>query len=154
MAINRISYLQTNSLTRLVAATVGVSLVAATGVLVVEAQGESKPLFQVPAILATLGLGVLALYASSFAVVGRRLMALAFWGICIVVLVLLPLLQFLPMEYDTPALLDVKALAPPLWQYTLAIPLLLFLFLETSIPSLRPNNTSNVFLSIGLVNQL
>ena len=154
MAINRISYLQTNSLTRLVAATVGVSLVAATGVLVVEAQGEAKPLFQVPAILATLALGVLALYASSFAVVGRRMMALTFWGICIALLVLLPLLQFLPIEYDTPILLDLKALAPPLWQYTLAIPLLLFLFLETSIPSLRPNNTSNVFLSIGLLSAI
>jgi len=154
MAINRISYLQTNSLTRLVAATVGVSLVAATGVLMVEAQGEARPLFQVPAILVTLGLGALALYASSLAVAGRRMKALAFWGICIAVLIILPLLQFLPMEYGTPALLDLKALAPPLWQYTLAIPLLLFLFLETSIPSLRPNNTSNVFLSIGLLSAI
>ena len=150
MEINRISYLQANSLTRLVAVAVGVSLVAASGVLLVEAQGQSRPLFQVPAILVTIGLGGLALYASSLAVVGRRMAALAFWGICIVLLILLPLLQFLPIEYDTLTLLDLKALAPPLWQYTLAIPLLLFLFLETSIPGVRPNNTSNVFLSIGL----
>jgi hypothetical protein len=154
MDMNRVSYLQTNSLIRLLAAIVGVSLVAATGVLLVEAQGESRPLFQVPAILATLGLGVLAPYASSFAVAGRRMKALAFWGICIAVLIILPLLQFLPMEYDTPVLLDLKALAPPLWQYTLAIPLLLFLFLETSIPSLRPNSTSNAFLSIGLLSAI
>jgi len=154
MEINRLSYLQTNSLTRLVAATASVSLVAATGVLLVEARGEAKPLFQVPAILLTLGLGVLALYASSFAVVGRRMKALTLWGVCIAVLIILPLLQFLPMEYGTSALLDLKALAPPLWQYTLAIPLLLFLFLETAIPSFRPNNTSNVVLSIGLLSAI
>ena len=154
MEIKRLSYLQTNSLIRLVAATASVSLVAATGVLLVEARGEAKPLFQVPAILLTLGLGVLALYASSFAVVGRRMKALTFWGICITVLIILPFLQFLPMEYGTSALLDLKALAPPLWQYTLAIPLLLFLFLETAIPSFRPNNTSNVFLSIGLLSAI
>ena len=127
MEINRISYLQANSLTRLVAAAVGVSLVAAFGVLLVEAQSQPKPLLQLPAMLVTLGLGALTLYASSYAVAGRRMVALAFWGVSVALLILLPILQFLPIDYDTPTLLDVKALAPPLWQYTLAIPLLLFL---------------------------
>ncbi|MFH1560531.1 MAG: hypothetical protein ABID84_03880 [Chloroflexota bacterium] len=151
LAVKRISYLQANSLTRLVAAAVGVSLVAASGVLLVEAQSQPKPLFQIPATLLTLGLGGLALYASSFAVAGRRMTALACWGICVALLILLPLLQVLPISYDTPTLLDLKAFAPPLWPYTLAIPLLFFLFLETSLPSVGPNNTSNVFLSIGLL---
>jgi hypothetical protein len=154
MEMSRKSYLQENSLTWLVAAAVGVSLVAASGVLLVEAQAESKPIFQVPAILTTIGLGALALYASSFAVAGRRVRALVSWGICIAVLIIMPFLQFLPMEYGNLALLDMKALAPPLWQYTLAIPLLLFLFLETSIPSLRTNNTSNIFLSMGLISAI
>lgn len=154
MEINRISYLQANSLTRLVAAAAGVSLVAAFGVLLVEAQSQPKPLLQLPAILVTLGLGALTLYASSYAVTGHRMKALVFWGVGVALLVLLPILQFLPIDYDTPTLLDVKALAPPLWQYTMAIPLLLFLFLETSIPSLRPNKTSNVFLSIGLLSAI
>jgi hypothetical protein len=154
MEINRISYLQANSLIRLVAAVASVSLVAATGVLIVEAQGQSKPFFQVPAILITLGLGALALCASSFAVTGRRLAALGYWGICIALLILLPLLQVLPIEYDRRTLLDIQDLAPPLWQYTFAIPLLLFLFLETSIPSLRPNKTSNVFFSVGLLSAI
>ena len=149
--MDRTSYLQTNGLIRLAAAVAGVSLVAATGVLLVEAQSQPRPLLQLPAVLATLGMGALALYASSFAVVGRRTMALAFWGLCIALLVSLPLLQVLPIEYNTPTLLDVQDLAPPLWQYTMAIPLLLFLFLETAIPGFRRNDTSNLFLSVGLL---
>jgi hypothetical protein len=143
--------LQANSLIRLVAATVGVSLVAASGVLLVEAQGQPRPYFQIPAMLLTLGLGALALYASSFAVVGRRTAALGFWSICTTFLILLPLLQFLPIRYESAALLDLEALAPPLWPYALAIPLLLFLLLETSLPRLGGNSTSNLFLSIGLL---
>ena len=154
LEINRIPYLRANSLTRLVAAAVGVSLVAASGVLLVEAQSQPRPLFQMPATLLTLGLGALALYASSFAVVGRRTAAVAFWSICITSLILLPLLQVLPVRYDTSALLDLKALAPPLWPYALAIPLLLFLLLETSLPNLGRNSTSSLFLSIGLLSAI
>ena len=149
--INRVPYLQANSLTRLAAAAVGVSLVAASGVLLVEAQSQPRPLFQMPAILLTLGMGALALYASSFAVVGRRTAALVFWSISITLVILLPLLQVLPINYDTSALLDLKALAPPLWPYALAISLLLFLLLETSLPTMGRNSTSNLFLSIGLL---
>ena len=148
--MDRTSYLQTNGLIRLAAAVVGVSLVAATGVLVVEARGLTKPMMQLPAVFLTLGIGALALYASSFAVMGRRTIALVFWGTSIALLLILPSLQVLPIEYDTPTLLDVKDLAPPLWQYTVAIPLLLFLILETAIPSFRPNHTSNLFLLVGL----
>ena len=148
--MDRTSYLQTNGLIRLAAAVVGVSLVAATGVLIVEARGLPKPLMQLPAVFLTLGMGALALYAGSFAVMGRRAIALVFWGTCIALLVTLPMLQVLPIEYDTPTLLDVKDLAPPLWQYTVAIPLLLFLFLETAISPFRPNHTSNLFLLVGL----
>ena len=150
MEMDRTSYLQTNGLIRLAAAVVGVSLVAAAGVLVVEARILPKPLMQLPAVFLTLGAGALALYASSFAVMGRRTIALVFWGTCLAVLLTLPVLQVLPIEYDTPTLLDVKDLAPPLWQYTVAIPLLLFLILETAIPSFRPNHTSNLFLLVGL----
>ena len=53
--------------------------------------------------------------------------------------------------YDTTALLDLKALAPPLWPYAVAVPLLLFLILETSIPSQRSDKTSNLFLVLGLL---
>ena len=151
LEINPIPYLQANSLIRLVAAAVGISLVAASGVVLVEAQSQPRPFFQIPAILLTLGSGALALYASSFAVVGRRTAALVFWGICITLVILLPLLQVLPISYNTSALLDLKALAPPLWPYALAIPLLIFLLLETALPSLGRNSTSNLFLSIGLL---
>ncbi len=150
MEMDRTSYLQTNGLIRLAAAVVSVSLVAAAGVLIVEARILPKPLMQLPAVFLTLGAGALALYASSFAVMGRRTIALVFWGACLAVLLTLPVLQVLPVEYDTPTLLDIKDLAPPLWQYTVAIPLLLFLFLETAIPSFRPNRTSNLFLLVGL----
>ena len=149
--INRIPYLQANSLIRLVTAAVGISLVAASGVLLVEAQGQPKPYFQMPAVILTLGLGALALYASTFAVVGRRTAALGCWSICIVLLIILPLLQVLPVRYENAALLDLKNFAPPLWPYALAIPLLFFLLLEVSLPSLGRASTSNLFLSLGLL---
>ena len=154
MEMDRVSYLQANGLTRLAAAAVGVSLVAASGVLLVEAQSQPKPLLQLPAVLATLGLGALALQAGSFAVSGRRTMALASWGVCIALLILMPALQVLPIEYDTPTLLDIQELAPPLWQYATAIPILLFLFLETATPGLRGNRTSIAFLCVGLLSAI
>ncbi len=150
MELDRTSYLQTNGLIRLAAAVAAVSLIAAAGVLLVEARSLDKPLMQLPAVFVTLGMGALTLYASSFAVMGRRGLAMAMWGACIVLLLAMPALQVLPIEYDTPTLLDVQDLAPPLWPYAIAIPLLLFLFLETALPRYRPNDTSSLFLLIGL----
>lgn len=149
------SYLRENSLIRLIASLVCISLIAASGVLFVESNSQLSPLFQVPGILITLGLGILALYASSLAVTGRRSAALASWATCIICIILLPFLQFLPINYqDTPALLDIKALAPPLWPYAIAIPLLLFLLLDTSIPSPEHTTTSNLFLCLGLLSSV
>ena len=150
MDINRYVDLQSNSLIRLVSAAAGISLIAASGVLLLEAQNHPKPIFQVPAVLVTVGLSALVLRASSFAVFGRRVTALSCWSVCAILLISLPILQVLPIEYSTPALLDLKALAPALWQYTLSIPLLLFLLFETAIPVLRYNHTSNIFLVTGL----
>ena len=151
MSPNRPSSLQASSLVRLVSSVVAVSLVAAAGVVVIESQGQIRPLFQIPAAALTLGAGALAIYAGSLAVSGRRAAAQLWWIVCIVALVLLPTLQVLPMAYDTIALLDLKALAPPLWPYAVAVPLLLFLILETSIPSQRSDKTSNLFLVLGLL---
>lgn len=139
-----------NSLVRIVAMAVGVSLVAAAGVLAIEAQTQPKPLHQAPAVLVTLALGALAVYAGSLAVLGRRGMAAAAWGVCVVLVVALPFIQLLPVKYETSFLIDLKALAPPLWPYALAIPLLLFLLLETSLPGVGANRTSNLFLGMGL----
>ena len=150
MSPNRPHSLQASSLVRLVSSVVAVSLVAAAGVVVIESQGQIRPLFQIPAAALTLGAGALAIYAGSLAVSGRRAAAQLWWIVCIVALVLLPTLQVLPIIYDTTALLDLKALAPPLWPYAVAVPLLLFLILETSIPSQRSDKTSNLFLFLGL----
>ncbi|MBF8267512.1 MAG: hypothetical protein HW388_1020 [Dehalococcoidia bacterium] len=143
--------LQANSLVRLVSSVVGISLMAAGGVVLVEAQSQPRPMFQVPATLLTVGLGGVALYAGSLAVAGGRRTALGIWGACLVLLILMPLLQVLPIRYDTPTLLDLEALAPPLWPYSLAIPLLLFLLLEVSLPTRGSNSTSNLFLLLGLL---
>ena len=151
MSPDRPHSLQASSLVRLVSSVVAVSLVAAAGVVVIESQGQIRPLFQIPAAALTLGAGALAIYAGSLAVSGRRGAAQLWWVVCIVALVLLPTLQVLPIVYDTTALLDLKALAPPLWPYAVAVPLLLFLILETSIPSQRSDKTSNLFLVLGLL---
>ena len=90
------------------------------------------------------------MYAGSLAVSGRRNAALLWWGASAGILLLMPVLQVLPLDYDTTLLLDVKALAPPPWPYAVALPLLLFLILETSIPGRRSNETSRLFLVLGL----
>ena len=146
--------LQANSLIRIMAAAVSVSLVSAAGVLLIEAQGQPRPMLQLPAVLATVAAGAMALYASSLAVKGHRLTAFGVWAGCLALLVLMPLLQALPIPYDTPALLDMKAIAPPVWPYSLAIPLLLFLLLEVSLPAREANATSNLFLLVGLLSAI
>ena len=106
MSPDRPNSLQASSLVRLVSSVAAVSLVAAAGVVVIESQSQTRPLFQIPAAALTLGAGALAIYAGSLAVSGRRTAAQLWWVVCIVALVLLPTLQVLPMVYDTIALLD------------------------------------------------
>ena len=150
----RLYNLQASSLIRLISSVASVSLVAAAGVIVIEAQSEPDPLMQLPAAALTLAVGALVIYASSLAVSARREAALAAWGVCIAALILLPGLQLLPIWYNTPFLLEVKALAPPPWPYAVAIPLLLFLVLESVIPDERGNDTSNLFLILGLASAI
>ncbi|MBI2856454.1 MAG: hypothetical protein HYX93_06375, partial [Chloroflexi bacterium] len=123
----------------------------AGGVVLIEAQSQSRPLFQLPAAGLTLALGALALYASSLAVVGRRLLALTLWGGCALLMILLPLLQVLPVKYETLFLMNLQDLAPPLWPYSLAFPLLLFLVLELALPNRGESRTSILFLFLGLL---
>ena len=150
----RLQSLQASSLVRLISSVAAISLVAAAGVIAIEARSESDPWMQLPAAGITLAVGGLVIYASSLAVSGRRTAAQAAWGLCIAVLVLLPGMQLLPILYNTPFLLEVKALAPPAWPYAVATPLLLFLVLDSIIPDERGNDTSNRFLVLGLVSAI
>ena len=142
--------LQASSLVRLVSSLAAVSLVAAAGVVALESFSQTRPAFQIPAVGLTLAAGGLAVYAGTLAVSGHRSPAQLWWGVSLAMLVLMPILQVLPLDYNTTLLLDVKALAPPLWPYAVAIPLLLFLLLETSIPSRARDETSHLFLVLGL----
>ena len=151
LAEDRMANLQANSLIRFVSAAVSISLVAAGGVVVIEAQSESRPLLQLPAAGLTLVLGAVVLYTSSLAVGGRRLLALTLWGACAFLMILLPLLRVLPVRYENLFLLELHALSPPLWPYSLAFPLLLFLVLELALPNRGENRTSNLFLFLGLL---
>jgi hypothetical protein len=63
----------------------------------------------------------------------------------------MPFLQVLPVRYETETLLILKAIAPPLWPYSIAIPLLVFLVFEISIPMRKPNVTSSYFVLISLI---
>ena len=147
----RLHSLQASSLIRLISSFAAISLVAAAGVVVIESLSQTDPWMQLPAAAITLAIGALAIYAGSLAVSGRRGSAQVVWGVCIAVLVLLPGLQLIPIAYNTPFLLEVMALAPPNWPFAVAIPLLLFLILESAIPDERRNETSNTFLVLGLV---
>ena len=150
----RLPNLQANSLIRFVAAAASISLVAAGGVVLIEAQSQSSPLSQLPAVVITLALGAVALYTSSLAVGGRRLPALSLWGACALLVILLPILQVLPIRYENLFLLELQALGPPLWPYSVAFPLLLFLVLELALPNRGENRISVLFLFLGLLSSV
>ena len=143
--------LSSGGLIRLLSSLTSISLVAASIILVIESRGYNQPLLQIPAAIITLLLAPLTLYASSHALTGHRFLASTYWSICVIFLVSMPFLQVLPVRYETETLLILKAIAPPLWPYSIAIPILVFLVFEISIPMRKPNVTSSYFVLISLI---
>ena len=143
--------LSSGGLIRLLSSLISISLVAASIIVIIESRGYNQPLLQMPAAIITFLLAPLTLYASSHAMTGHRLLASIYWSICVIFLVSMPFLQVLPVRYETETLLILKAIAPPLWPYSIAIPLLVFLIFEISIPMKKPNVTSSYFVLTSLI---
>ena len=143
-------YLQINGLIRLIAVSTCILLFTAALTISFESVNHPRPLSQVPSVLFTILLGFLVFYASYHAVSGNRFMAIILWIGCLVLMLGLVYLQFLPVEYNTLQLLRLKSMSPPIWPYTFAIPLLVFLIFELAIPSIYQTYSSILFLLIGL----
>ncbi len=143
--------LSSGGLIRLLSSLISISLVAASIIVVIESREYNQPLLQMPAAIITLLLAPLALYASSHALTGHRFLASTYWSICVILLVSMPFLEVLPVRYETETLLILKTIAPPIWPYSIAIPLLVFLIFEISIPMKKPNVTSSYFVLISLI---
>ena len=144
------SFLQSNGLTRFVSISACILLFSAAVTVSFEAVHHPRPIFQIPSVLLTGMVGGLVFYASYHAVSGDRLFAVIVWSICLILILGLIYLQFLPMEYDTVELLRLKSMSPPIWPYTLVMPLLVFLIFETAVPSSNRIQSSETFLLIGL----
>ena len=144
------SAIHENSLVRLLSIMAGISLLAAAGVLIFGAFTVAEPLLQGPAVIATIIISILTVRGGSKFVDGHSTKALCYWGSSFFVLILMPSLQMLPIEYNSIALLNVRALAPPFWQYVIAVPIVGFLFMNTLIPTIGPNRTSNFLSLLGL----
>lgn len=144
------SFLQSNGLTRLIAVSVCMLLFSAALTISFEAMYHPRPFFQIPSVLLTGLAGLLVFYASNHAVSGNRVFAVMVWSACLLVILGLIYLQFLPMEYDTVELMRLKSMSPPIWPYTFVMPLLVFLIFETALPSNNRIHSSVMFLGIGL----
>ncbi|MQF98988.1 MAG: hypothetical protein FI729_05655 [SAR202 cluster bacterium] len=144
------SFLQSNGLIRLIAVSACILLFSAAVTVSFEAMNHPRPFFQIPSVLLTGMVGLLVFYASYHAVSGNRVFAVMGWFLCLLVILGLIYLQFLPMEYDTVELLRLKSMSPPIWPYTFVMPLLVFLILETALPSNNSIHSSVMFLVIGL----
>ena len=144
------SFLQSNGLTRLIAAAVCMLLFSAAAAISFEAIDHPRPFFQIPSVLLTGLSGLLVFYASHHAVSGNRVFAVVAWSVCLLVILGLIYLQFLPIEYDTVELLRLKSMSPPIWPYTFVMPLLVFLIFETALPANNRIHSSVMFLVVGL----
>ncbi|MBI2871937.1 MAG: hypothetical protein HYY00_01960 [Chloroflexi bacterium] len=137
------------TLIRLAGTLAGASLLAAASVLPFEARALNHPLQHVPAILITGAAGVGVFLGVGAAMENRRRLAMVIFGLAVFFSLFLSLGRFIPPIYRGVYLVDWEGLFPPAWPYTLALPLLLLLLAELSIPTIRGNGGSTLSLVGG-----
>jgi len=137
-------------LLRLLALLAGGSLLAASTILLSIAGDFPHPSQQaVPSVVTLfLGLGLVTI-ASRMSKAARWPTFLVLWT-CMVVVVVLPVIRYVPSIYNFAYLHDVESLFPPLWPYSVGIPLLAALLGELSL-SRRPRSGSVVLVAVSLV---
>jgi len=138
-----------NSLIRLFVSIASVSLISASASILIEIPGHSYPVFLLPSVLITLLCAMLTYYAGHKYIYGQEYIARCIWIGCLLCISILPLLQLLPIKYDTEVLLYIKNLSPPLWPYSISFPILVFIVLETSLEGKQETRTSIAFILLS-----
>ena len=129
---------------------VGISLLVSSLVLYMNASGYPHPSLQLPAILSTLGVSLLVLWQVVW-VPRTATPLLVSCGLALLIGVGFPLVRFIPPIYTATYRADVEGLFPPLWPYSVTIPLVLLLAAELMLPRLGSPRHSGRSLALALL---
>lgn len=139
-----------SGLVRVGALLAGGSLLAAAAVLMATAGTMSHPGQQLWAALLTAVVGV-AVCLSVLLSPERRLSRLLLFSIALVLVVVLPLLRYIPALYTFLYNQDYEAFFPPLWPYSIAMPLLIAMIGELALPGRTQLSPSRAPMRLALV---
>ena len=116
-----------NAFGYMVALAAGGTLLAASAAVFSIAAGFPNPGQQATAGAATLLIGLVVLGVALSYLVRNRSLALSIFGVCTLLVMAMPLARYVPSVYASAYQQNFESLFPPLWPYSLSIPLLAML---------------------------
>ena len=131
---------------RMAALMAGGTLLAAAATIWNLSGSFPNPWQQELAALVTLVLGLIVVAGTVVLSESNRYVALSLFGTCTLLVVALPLVRYIPVVYTTVYEQDLEALFPPLWPYSISIPLLLTLVGELTFA--HRERTAPIFLNV------
>ena len=145
------NHFRRNSIVRLFVSVASISLASATVSILIDMPKASYPVFLLPSVVMTGLCAILTYYAGQKYVEGQEKIARNIWIGCVTCISIFPMLQVLPMQYETEILLYIKNLSPPLWPYSISFPILLFIILDTSLKGREETRTSTAFIVLSML---
>ncbi len=116
-----------NAFGYMVALAAGGALLAASAAVFSVAAGFPNPGQQAAAAAATLLIGLVVIGVAVSYSLRNRSLALSVFGVCTLLVIAMPLARYVPSVYTTAYQQNFESLFPPLWPYSLSIPLLVML---------------------------
>ncbi len=116
-----------NAFGYMVALAAGGTLLAASAVVFSVAGGFPNPGQQAAAGAATLLIGLVVIGVALSNSVRNRSLTLSPFGVCTLLVIAMPLARYVPSVYTAAYQQNFESLFPPLWPYSLSIPLLVML---------------------------
>ena len=153
MAVNATSGVAATTV-RGVSAGAFISLVAAAVILILQALRLPNPTLMLLIAALTFNLALVALYSANLVLKGKRHAAIGLIALSIGLISLLPSVRFLPGIYLAVYNLNMEALFPPLWPYSVAFPLLCFLLLEIALPSRRETEVPLIIVLLLIISSV
>ena len=144
------SHAPMSGLVRVGALLAGGSLLAAAAVLVATAGAMSHPGQQLWAALLTAVVGAAVCWSVVLSP-ERTLFRLLLFSSALTLVVILPLVRYIPSLYTFLYNQDYEALFPPLWPYSIAIPLLVAMIGELALPRGEQLSFSRTPMLLALV---
>ncbi|MBI4201427.1 MAG: hypothetical protein HY531_03940 [Chloroflexi bacterium] len=143
-------YVSNVALLRLGALMAGGSLLAASATLLSLAGQFPHPGQQSLAALVTFLIGLVVLGGIASLDGKNPYLALPLFGVCTLLVIALPLARYIPLVYIKTYELDLESLFPPLWVYSLSIPILTAIIADLAL-SERARSAPITFLAASLL---